>query len=229
MTPIGLARSLTLTLVPFVLSLTVHEFAHAWVANRLGDDTGKKQGRLTLNPISHIDPLGTLIIPALTVVFGGMGLIAWAKPVPYRPDRFRPGVNARLGSALVGLAGPLSNILLAALSVAAMAAFMRTPIPIFESVDEEASPYSLTPLGLLLWMMFEKNVALAVFNLLPIPPLDGHHLIPPFLDRVMRPVAKYGFLALLLVMCFKPGILRFVMEPPMRWLSLGLRRAFGMP
>src|SRR5215471_12296793 len=97
-------------LVPLLLSLTVHEWAHAWSAYRLGDDTAAKLGRLTLNPIAHIDPIGTLILPLLGVPFG------WAKPVPVVASRFRRGVNMTTGMMITAAAGPLSNVVLAVLS-----------------------------------------------------------------------------------------------------------------
>src|SRR3954463_6036373 len=101
-----------------VLSLSVHECAHAWVAYRLGDDTAQKQGRLSLSPVTHIDPIGTLLIPAVSVLFaGGFGFIGWARPTPVTPTRFRPTVPMRTGMALVAAAGPLSNLVLALIAL----------------------------------------------------------------------------------------------------------------
>src|SRR5215831_21359818 len=106
-------------LIPLLLSLTVHEWAHAWSAYRLGDDTASMQGRLTLNPIAHIDPIGTLILPLLGVPFG------WAKPVPVNPTRFRRGVNMSRGMMITAAAGPLSNVALAVLSAIALGLIAR--------------------------------------------------------------------------------------------------------
>ena len=106
-------------LIPLLLSLTVHEWAHAWSAYRLGDDTASMQGRLTLNPIAHIDPVGTLVLPLLGIPFG------WAKPVPVNPTRFRRGVNMSTGMIITAAAGPLSNVVLALLSAVAFGLIAR--------------------------------------------------------------------------------------------------------
>lgn len=223
-----LVRDLSLTLIPFVLSLTVHEYAHAWVAHRLGDDTAKEQGRLTLNPQSHIDPLGTLLIPALGVLFGGVSFIAWAKPVPYRPERFREGVNRRLGAAMVAAAGPLSNLVLATVSLAVLAGLARANVPLQREVQDGAR-YVLreTPLALLLIAMFTRNIALAVFNLLPIPPLDGHYLLPPVFDPIVKPMARYGFAILMIGFVVFPVVGQLLVGRPIQWLTTLLLRLFG--
>src|SRR5437867_2736516 len=98
-------------LIPMILSLTVHEYSHALTARRLGDDTAEQLGRLTLNPLAHIDPIGTIALPIL-LSFGPL-FFGWAKPVPHNPLRFSPGVNRRTGTMLVAAAGPISNLLLA--------------------------------------------------------------------------------------------------------------------
>src|SRR5690348_16483189 len=109
-----LIRLLALDLLVMVLSQTVHECAHAWVAQRLGDDTAEREGRISLSPVTHVDPLGTLLIPAMSVLLGGgFGFIGWARPVPVSPERFRRTVHMRSGMALVAAAGPLSNLVLA--------------------------------------------------------------------------------------------------------------------
>src|SRR5690606_19241872 len=114
-------QALALTLLVMVFSLTVHEFAHAYVAYRLGDDTAARQGRLSLSPVSHVDPIGTLLIPAVSLYLGGIGLIGWARPVPVSPVRFSRKVSMRTGMALVAVAGPVSNLLLAILCIAVYA------------------------------------------------------------------------------------------------------------
>ena len=105
--------------IPVLLSLTVHEWAHAWTAWKLGDDTAKMLGRVSLNPIDHIDPVGTLLLPLLGVPFG------WARPVPFNPVRFHSGINMSLGSMLVAAAGPISNLLMAVAGCAALAVLSR--------------------------------------------------------------------------------------------------------
>jgi Zn-dependent protease len=160
-----------LIMLPLViLSLSVHEFAHAWAAWRLGDDTAARAGRLTLNPIAHIDVLGTLILPLLA----GFG---WAKPVPYDPTRFRRSISMGTGSALVSGAGPASNVLLAGASATLLGLSYRL-LP--------ASVWEGSPGEFLLSKMVVLNCALALFNLLPVPPLDGGGLIGGLLPTRLR-------------------------------------------
>lgn len=156
-------------LIPLLLSLTVHEYAHAWSAWRLGDDTALMQGRLTLNPLAHIDPIGTLLLPLLGVPFG------WARPVPVNPARFRRDVSMSTGMMLTAAAGPLSNVLLALLSAVAMGAMFRW-------FPERLSPAVIFLLSVTMLM----NVGLALFNLLPIPPLDGSRVVEGLLPYRLR-------------------------------------------
>jgi Zn-dependent protease len=227
MTLADLARDLSLTLIPFILSLSVHEFAHAWMAHRLGDPTARELGRLTLSPAAHVDVWGTILIPVLGV-FSHFPYIAWAKPVPFRSERFRPGVNRRLGAAMVAAAGPLSNLLLAAISIAIMAVLLHANVSLYRPLAEGAETQEPTPVAMLLSSMFERNIALAVFNLLPFPPLDGHYLLPPAFDPIVRPMARYGFAILMVACLVSPGFLPSVMGPPMHWLASGLARLFGV-
>lgn len=157
--------------IPVLLSLTVHEWAHAWAAWKLGDDTAKHLGRLTLNPLDHMDPVGTFLLP-LTVSFG------WAKPVPINPLRFR-AVSMRFGIVLVAAAGPISNALIA---VAAWSLLVLLRLPVLAETAE-----SLEPIRFLLEMFVPINMALCVFNLLPIPPLDGSKVVDGLLPDSARP------------------------------------------
>jgi Zn-dependent protease len=154
-----------LGLVPVVMSLTVHEWAHAWAATQLGDTTAKDRGRLTLNPIAHLDLVGTIALPLLGIPFG------WAKPVPVEPSRFRAGVSMGGGMLLAALAGPLSNFVLALVCAAGLRLFA-------------SSGESL--LGELLRRGLVVNVALALFNLLPVPPLDGSRVVDAFIPFEYR-------------------------------------------
>ncbi|HYI02657.1 site-2 protease family protein [Hyalangium sp.] len=158
-------------LIPLVLSLTVHEFAHAWSAWRLGDDTAAMQGRLTLNPVAHIDPIGTLLLPMLGVPFG------WAKPVPVNPARFRRDVNMNTGMMITALAGPASNLLLAIASAVSYGLTLR-----WAPDTLETNP----GLQQFLFTAMVMNVGLAVFNMLPIPPLDGSRVVENFIPYRLR-------------------------------------------
>jgi len=178
-------------IIPLVLSLTVHEFAHAWSAWKLGDDTARMQGRLTLDPMAHIDPIGTLLLPALGVPFG------WAKPVPVNPARFRRGVNMDTGMMLTAIAGPLSNMLLAIGSAVTYGLMLRySP----ETLEANAGVQRF-----ITWMII-GNVSLAVFNMLPIPPLDGSRVVEKFMPYSMRgsweKVVQFGPFLLLGVLFF---------------------------
>ena len=145
-----------------ILSLSFHEFAHAWSASRLGDDTAAREGRLTLNPLAHIDFIGTLLLPLLGVPFG------WAKPVPVNPARFRRDVTMGRGMAITASAGPLSNVLLAVVSAALLGLGVRFAPDL---VSRES------PARFFLHAMLQMNVGLAIFNMLPVPPLDGSRIV----------------------------------------------------
>lgn len=150
-----------LNLIVLLLSLTVHEFFHAWSAWRLGDDTAARMGRLTLNPIPHIDPIGTLLLPLLNAPIG------WAKPVPVDSARFRRGIRMTTGDLIVSSAGPLSNFGFAVLATVIYGLLHRF-VPAVVAPGQGASEF--------LSRLILVNVALGIFNLLPIPPLDGGHV-----------------------------------------------------
>lgn len=146
--------------IPVVLALTVHEWAHARVALHLGDDTALQQGRLTLNPLAHLDPVGTILLPLLGVPFG------WAKPVPVDPSRFRPDVTMGTGLLLTAAAGPVSNLILAMLS----GTVLRLADGVFALALHPAAEFLLIRFTVI-------NLAMALFNLLPVPPLDGSRIV----------------------------------------------------
>lgn len=161
---------MVVTVVAMILSLTVHEWAHAFAAKRLGDSTAEREGRLTLNPLSHIDPIGTIVFPALGAALGGF-IFGWARPVPFRPGAFRRDVSVRTGIFWVAVAGPLSNLVLAVVCGAVLKGLLMTVGP------EALASGSLAGLSMLLHVGLTLNVILALFNLLPVPPLDGHKVL----------------------------------------------------
>lgn len=178
-------------LIPLLLSLSVHEWAHAWSAYRLGDDTASREGRLTLDPLAHIDPLGTFLLPMLGIPFG------WAKPVPVNPVRFRRNVSMRTGMMITAAAGPISNIVLAVLATVITALLLR-----FKPDVLEAYP----AVSFLLGVAIQMNIALAIFNLLPIPPLDGSRvvdgLMPYRYQGVWEKLTRFAPMLLLGVVMF---------------------------
>lgn len=185
-------RDVILVLVPLVLSLTVHEFAHAWSAYKLGDHTAKSMGRMTLNPLVHIDPIGTILIPILPVLMSGMsfGLIGWAKPVPVVPHRFSRRYSMRTGMIITALAGPGSNFLLALIAGAPYAAIQSGLLGALESVPAVA---------VLIERVFFINIGLGLFNMLPVYPLDGSRVLPETVQAKMARQQMLWMLGLLLL------------------------------
>lgn len=212
-----LLRNLVLTLVPMVLSLTVHEFAHAWVATKLGDDTPERQGRLTLSPLDHIDPIGSLLIPAMSVIWGGMGIIGWARPVQWNPANMRRGTSLRTGMILVAMAGPFSNLLLAVLALGGLAVISRVGVPPTAAAD--AGVYFTES-------MFAVNVGLFVLNLLPIPPLDGSRLLPRSMDDWVETASRYSWMILMVVINVS-FTRHYLLELPTRAIRHLLLTLFG--
>lgn len=189
-------------LVPMILSLTVHEYAHAWTAWKLGDDTASRQGRLTLSPLAHIDIFGTILIPVFSVFSSGFGLIGWARPVPISPQRFSRKISMRTGMVVTALAGPLSNLLLAVLTIALYALILRFAPQLLARLETREAG-----LTMLLRSMFILNIGLFLFNLFPIPPLDGSRLLPRSMDDIVAAVGPYSWIILLLIINFVPFLL----------------------
>ncbi len=169
---------LIIRIVALVFSIIIHEVAHGYVAYRLGDPTARNANRLTLNPLPHIDLMGSIILPLFLIIVKSPILLGWAKPVPFNPGYFR---DVKKGVMLVGLAGPVSNLLLATI-----AAMILRIFPFGEL------------LGFFLLQICLINVILAVFNLIPIPPLDGSRVVIGFLPSQMvsgyLSLERYGFL-----------------------------------
>ena len=181
-------QSFVAFVIAVVVGITVHEFSHAAAATAQGDLTAKAQGRLTLNPASHLDPLGSLFL-----IIGGFG---WGRPTPYNPLRLR---RRRVGAALVGLAGPASNLLVAILAAIALRVAFSSGLDVLSSFT-----------GKLLVALGEWNVVLAVFNLLPIPPLDGSRLLsmllPPSRQNIVYFLDRFGIFLLLGLLLLAPGL-----------------------
>ena len=207
----NLALGLTNYLV-LLFSLSFHESAHAWMALRLGDDTAASLGRITLNPLPHIDPFGTVLMPLLQI-FGGFPVIGWAKPTPYDPGRFRREVSLRRGHISVASVGPLSNLLLAFVFAVVFAVIIRVDVP----PDMRDGIYSLMSIGIAM------NVALAVFNMLPVPPLDGSHVLSwslprPLGEKFDHVAENYG--TMILWVLFLSGLLGYFIGPVQRVVTL---------
>jgi Zn-dependent protease len=187
----------------FLLALVVHEYAHAWMAYRWGDETSEWSGRLTLNPVAHMDPFGTVAFPLLSIVMGSSIFFGWAKPVPIDPSRFR---NYRKGLFWVAFAGPLSNILLGFATAFALVGFH-----LLMPADFAVREFGIEFLRGLLMI----NFALAIFNLIPIPPLDGSNIVMSFLNhnaaRKYAEFQQYSFFLLLFLMF--SGALRVIGIP----------------
>jgi len=176
-------------IVVLIFSIVIHEFSHGWMANSLGDPTAKYQGRLTLNPLPHIDPLGSILVPFLMFLSGTGIIFGWAKPVPYNPYNLK---NQKRGPAMVAAAGPLANL--------AVAVFFGLVIRILvaQGVGLAIIPF----LGFIVLI----NIVLGIFNLVPIPPLDGSKLLFSVLPYSMRNIQEFleknGMLFLLVFIFF---------------------------
>ena len=201
-----------------LFSLSLHEAAHAWMADRCGDYTARYLGRVTLNPLAHMDPIGTLLFPLLQF-FTRLPLIGWAKPVPVNPVHLR---NPRRDQMLVSLAGPASNLLAAGASFLLLAALkvgspqagaMIMNMAITMGVPHERT--LMAPVLGMIFFLFIINMALALFNLIPIPPLDGHWLLygvlPYNAARALARVGSYGTILLYGLMIL--GVFRYVFIP----------------
>jgi Zn-dependent protease len=211
--PEQLIPHLVIYMVVLLLAISAHEAAHAWMSYKFGDDTARLLGRVTLNPVAHTDPIGTLLIPIVNFILsvGGSGLflLGWGKPTPVNPLRWR---NKDLANVMVSLAGIMANLLLATIAFIIIKIFRVTGS--FDLVPSDLQE----PVGLLLESMLFMNISLAVFNLLPFPPLDGSKVLETFLPESMQPILatleQYGFLILMVLMYM--GVFGAIISPVMR-------------
>lgn len=192
--------------VCLVLAVSVHEFSHAYAAHKLGDPTAEGQGRLTLNPVSHADPIGTLALPViLGLSTGGAMAFGWGRPVPFNARFFTRKITMRAGAAIVSFAGPLSNLVMAVLTLGIVFALAK----LGGLATWLAGPHNP------LWMFFSLNLILFVFNLLPVHPLDGGKvlgwLLGPRHQNVDEFLSRYGFVIVVVLMV--TGVLDYVFRP----------------
>jgi Zn-dependent protease len=194
-----------ISFIVLLFSLTIHEMAHAWTADRLGDPTARLLGRVSLNPLVHADPIGTFVLP-LVAAFTGLPIIGWAKPVPVNVRNLR---HHRRDYLLVVGAGPASNLVMAIVASTLLAIVPVSPVTLGE-------PNITTPLASLLSLAIQINVLLAVFNMIPIPPLDGGNLVigllPDRLSVMVSRVRQYGFL-ILYALILSGGLEKLVVPP----------------
>lgn len=211
-----------LALPVLVLAIVAHEFAHAYAAMRQGDYTAYELGRVSLNPLRHIDPIGTIILPLFLWISKAGFIFGWARPVPVNPSNYR---NYRRGDIIVSLAGIAANLVLAVV----FTAILLVLVPLGRALP------GLAPAIVMLGTMAEYgiviNIILALFNLIPIPPLDGshvlYHLLPPRLAARYRELGRFGMLILIAIIVFMPGALRLLFTP-VAWILQAVRWLVGV-
>ena len=204
--------------LPLLFAITLHEVAHGWVASFFGDQTARLSGRLTINPLKHIDPIGTIVVPLLMLIASNF-IFGWAKPVPVDPRNMH---HPRRDMAIVALAGPLSNIV--------MAFFWGGIARVGVFADQAGNGWWGIPLIYMGEAGIMINVVLAVLNLIPLPPLDGGRillsLLPPRAAYYVSMIEPYSFFILILLMI--TGLLSFVMAPFVFFLINGIGGLFGL-
>jgi Zn-dependent protease len=210
-------------LIVFLFAISIHESAHAWMANRCGDPTARMLGRITLNPVKHIDPIGTVLLPLIALVTH-LPVLGWAKPTPVDPRNFR---NPVLDDILTSVVGPISNFVVASAALLLLLAVSLTSgvgraivrfLPVAPSdVLASQTDSLLLPVCLLFYELMIINLVLGVFNLIPVPPLDGSHVLRHFLpDSARRVYDTVGLFGLLALVYFGGGLLAALIRPVLR-------------
>ncbi|HYA12479.1 MAG TPA: site-2 protease family protein [Thermodesulfovibrionales bacterium] len=213
----SIARQLIIAAIPILIAITFHEVAHGFVANRLGDPTAKMMGRLTLNPIAHIDPIGTIIVPIMLFIFSnGAFIFGTAKPVPVNFHNLK---NPRRDSAFVSAAGPATNVIIAIISILLYILIHKispAPSPTFFSQK------IMIPLLIMLQYSISFNIFIAAFNLLPVPPLDGGRIVTSLLPTKhsyqFSKLEPYGILIVLAL--WFTGIAHYIIIPIQAFIKL---------
>jgi Zn-dependent protease len=211
---VNLISHLVIYMVVLLLAISCHEAGHAWVSYKFGDDTAYMLGRVTINPMAHTDPIGTLLIPILAFVLGSVGgalgsipLIGWGKPTPVNPRKW---TNYTWGNVSVSIAGVAANLILLMIGIVAAKIMMSQGFDIREFFVNSSNP-----LAIFVGYMMILNLSLFVFNLLPFPPLDGSKILSTFLPEGAQPVLnlfeQYGFLILMFLIYI--GVFRLIFKP----------------
>jgi Zn-dependent protease len=206
--------------VAFLFAISVHESAHAWMAAKRGDPTAAMLGRVTLNPIKHIDIIGTIVLPIIALV-SGFPMIGWAKPTPVNPRNFK---NVVVDDILTSIAGPVSNFL--------VVIFALIVLGIIGIVSRSTAAISgesvLTPISMMFFYLAEINVLLGVFNLIPLPPLDGSHVLRHALSgSVLRAYDAVGMMGLFVLVFFGDKLLWLLLGPPQQFVAVSAQRLLG--
>lgn len=210
-----LLSHLVVYMVVLLLAISAHEAGHAWMSYKFGDDTAYLLGRVTLNPVKHTDPIGTLLIPILSFIFGALGgalasvpLLGWGKPTPVNPRKWE---NYKLANVMVSIAGIGANLIIAIVSFLIFKSLLEFEVINANNIDSGI----VRPVVTLFQYLILLNVSLAIFNLLPFPPLDGSKVLSTFLPASFQPVfemlEQYGFLILLLLIYM--GLIGLIMRP----------------
>jgi Zn-dependent protease len=218
----NLASHLIIYMVVLLLAISAHEAGHAWMSYKFGDDTAYMLGRVTLNPVAHTDPIGTLLIPIVAFILGSMGgalgsipLIGWGKPTPVNPRKWE---RYNLANVMVSVAGVLANLILLAIGIVIAKIMIYQGFSIcdfYGSMLRQCSPSSTNPIVIFIADLMTLNLSLFVFNLLPFPPLDGSKILSTFLPASAEPILnifeQFGFLILMFLIYI--GVFRLIITP----------------